>query len=185
MRKFLFLLAILTTFSSFAQDKTSEIRLNAFSVIAFKQLDLTYEYIINEESSVGLDVVIGLSKEPNNAFLKGNQKYVITPYYRYHLPESIANGIFLEAFLAANGGENFIKKDDEDIPDGGSAIDDESDYLAFGYSDFAFGLGGGYKYISYGGFIAEVFGGIGRNLSGEKASPGVLPRVGVSFGFRF
>lgn len=185
MKKFLFLLVVLSTFSSFAQDKTNEIRLNAFSVIAFKQLDLTYEYIFSEESSVGLDVVIGLSKEANNAFLIGNQKYVITPYYRYHLPESIANGVFLEAFLSANGGENYIKKDDEDIPDGGSTIEDEPDYLAFDYSDFAFGLGGGYKYISDGGFIAEVFGGIGRNLSGKNESPGVLPRVGVSFGFRF
>ena len=185
MKKILFLLVIVTTFSSFAQDKTSEIRLNAFSVIAFKQLDLTYEYIFSEESSVGLDVVIGLSKKANNAFLKGNQKYVITPYYRYSVPEDIVNGLFLEAFLAANGGENYIKKGDEDIPEGGVEIEDEPNYLSFEYSDFAFGLGAGYKYISDGGFVAEVYGGIGRNLSGEKASPGILPRLGVSFGFRF
>ena len=183
MKKILLLLVVLFTFSTYAQDKSSEIRLNAFSVIAFKQLDLTYEYIISDESSVGLGVALDLDKNNRNGLFGGNQKYVITPYYRYHLPEDIANGIFLEAFVAANGGEN--KKKATDMEDIGTLVADADGYVFPEYNDFAFGLGGGYKYISDGGFIAELFGGIGRNLSGVEAAPVILTRIGVSFGFRF
>ncbi|HIP48156.1 MAG TPA: hypothetical protein EYG92_04215 [Lutibacter sp.] len=180
MRKFLFLLVVLTAFPSFAQDKSNEIRLNAFSVIAFKQLDLSYEYIISEESSVGLSLALDLDKKNRNGFFGGNTDYIITPYYRYQLPEDIIDGLFLEAFLAANGGVNKNKIETTDT----KASEDEEGYEYLEYNDFAFGLGGGYKYISDGGFIAELYGGAGRNLKGGDA-PDVLVRVGVSFGFRF
>ena len=183
MKKFLFLLVILTTFSSFAQDKSNEIRLNAFSVIAFKQIDLSYEYIFSEESSVGLSVALDLDTKNRNGFFGGNTDYIITPYYRYQLPEEIINGLFLEAFLAANGGENRRKIEPVDNTET-KASGDNTDYEYLEYNDFAFGLGGGYKYISDGGFIAELYGGVGRNLKGGDA-PDVLVRVGVSFGFRF
>jgi hypothetical protein len=184
MKKFILLLVVLTAFSSYAQDKTNEIRLNAFSVIAFKQIDLTYEYIFSEESSVGLSVALDLDKKNNNGFFGGNLDYAITPYYRYHMPEGTINGLFLEAFLAANGGVN--KKDKEDVPDYETLkLTPDADGKVYPeYNDFAFGLGGGYKYISEGGFVAELHGGIGRNLSGGYA-PGAFPRVSVSFGFRF
>jgi len=184
MKKFLLIVVVLATFSSFAQDKTNEIRLNAFSVIAFKQIDLTYEYIFSEESSVGLSVVLDLDKKNNNGFFGGNLDYAITPYYRYQMPEGTLNGIFLEAFLSANGGVN--KKDIKDVPDfvALKLIPDIDGKVYPEYNDFAFGLGGGYKYISDGGFVAELYGGAGRNLSGSYA-PAVFPRVNVSFGFRF
>jgi hypothetical protein len=183
MKKLFLLIAVLGIFSAQAQDKSNEVRLNAFSVIAFKQIDLSYEYIFSEESSVGLSVAFDLDKKNRNGFLGGNQDYAITPYYRYHLPEDIANGIFFEAFLAANGGENKKKKETPDTTETKETVDDpDYDYLK--YNDFAFGLGGGYKYISDGGFVAELYGGIGRNLSGGDA-PVMLPRFGVSFGFRF
>jgi hypothetical protein len=181
MKKLFLLIAILGIISIQAQDKTNEVRLNTFSVIAFKQLDLSYEYIFSAESSVGLSVALDLDAKHRNGFSGGNQDYVITPYYRYHLPEDIANGIFFEAFLAANGGVN--KKEKEEVTETKLEGDDPAyDYLE--YNDFAFGLGGGYKYISDGGFVAELYGGIGRNLAGGDA-PAVLPRFGVSIGFRF
>ena len=184
MKKFLFLLVIVSTFSGYAQDKSNEVRLNAFSIIAFKQLDLTYEYIFSEESSVGLSVTIDLDKKNNNGFFGGNLDYAITPYYRYQLPEGTLDGVFFEAFLAANGGIHKKKKEDVTDYEDLNLTPDEDGNVFPEYNDFAFGLGGGYKYISDGGFIGELYGGIGRNLSGGYA-PVIYPRLGVSFGFRF
>lgn len=184
MKKIIIVLLVLTSIFTQAQDRKNEVRLNALSVIVYKQLDLTYEYVINEESSVGLGMAFDLDKKTNNGILGGNQDYAITPYYRYHLPDDIADGIFFETFLSANGGVN--KKKQEDVPDYAELklTPDDEGYVYPEYSDFAFGLGGGYKYISDSGFVGEIYGGAGRNLSGGY-SPAVLVRLGVSFGFRF
>ena len=184
MKKLLVVLLAIASFSLQAQDRRNEVRLNALSVLVYKQLDLTYEYVINEESSVGLGLAFDLDKKNNNGILGGNQDYAITPYYRYHLPADIAQGIFFETFISANGGVN--KKNVEDVPD---YLDlnlevDEDGKVYPEYSDFAFGLGGGYKYISESGFVGELYGGAGRNMSGGY-SPEILVRLGVSFGFRF
>jgi hypothetical protein len=108
----------------------------------------------------------------------------------------VANGIFLEAFLSANGGFNkekyediedisIIDEDDEYFDENENEILDDGDIYGLKYSDFAFGVGAGYKYFSDSGFVAELYGGVGRNLSGDERAPVVLPRLGVSFGFRF
>ncbi len=190
MKNILFLLVLLITFSNYAQtDKFNEVRLNAFSLIASRTVDLTYERVLNFESSVGLSVAFDVTGGKVYNLFNINQSYAITPYYRYHMPKHIANGLFVEAFLSANGGKIIKDRLDEDIQDiiedEGIDIEDDPDNVAFEYGDFAFGVGGGYKYISEGGFVGEIYGGAGRNLSGDVKSPVILPRLGISFGFRF
>lgn len=189
MKKIVILLTLVMVTSAFAQyDKQNEIRLNVFSILAARNLDISYERLLNEESAVGASFAFDMTGGDKFNLFGINQSYAITPYYRYYFPLEVSNGLFLEAFLSANGGKNKIKKTDsdiEDIIDEGEEIEDDPDYLAFKYSDFAFGIGGGYKYASSGGFVAELYAGAGRNLSGDVRTPVVLPRLGVSFGFRF
>lgn len=197
MKKILVLIVLFSTLSNFAQsDKPNEVRLNAFSVIATRTLDLSYEHYFNEESAVGVSFAFTLA-DKYDLFDNIKQEYAITPYYRYYFPRHIAPGMFLEAFLSANGGfnkEKFedidldnvdIDENDEYFDENDDGIIDKDDYYGLKYGDFAFGIGGGYKYFSESGFVAEIYGGVGRNLSGDERAPQVLPRLGVSFGFRF
>lgn len=194
MKKVTILFVLFATLSGYTQsDKANEIRLNAFGMIAARTLDISYEHYFNEESAVGASFAFSLADKYNLFQIK--QDYAITPYYRYYFPNHIANGMFLEAFLTANGGFNKkkfedlgeIEIDDEDehIDENDNESIDDGDYIGLKYSDFAFGIGGGYKYASEGGFVGELFAGVGRNLSGEEEVPTVFPRLGVSFGFRF
>jgi len=188
MKKTIILFVLIASITTNAQyDKTNEIRLNAFAMIAARTMDISYEHYFNEESAVGASFAFSLADKYNLFAIK--QDYAITPYYRYYFPSHAAPGMFLEAFLSANGGFNKEKLADldegvydenEDDP-----IEDDEEYVGLKYSDFAFGVGGGYKYASEGGFVGELFAGVGRNLSGDEKVPTVFPRLGVSFGFRF
>lgn len=187
MKKFILVFVLLFTFSSYSQNnKSNEVRLNAFSVLAARTLDISYEHYFNEESAVGVSFAFDLTGGEKYNIFNINQTYAITPYYRYYFPKQTSNGLFLEAFLSANGG--FNKKEIADLGD--IVVDDDDDvideeYVGLKYGDFAFGIGAGYKYVSEGGFVGELFAGAGRNLSGDEKVPVVLPRLGISFGFRF
>ena len=52
------------------------------------------------------------------------------------------------------------------------------------YTDGALGLAFGSKYVSPGGFVLDIYGGLGRNLFTSE-SRSVVPRVGINLGYRF
>lgn len=175
MKKFVTIIIIFTSIVSFAQEneikkRSNEVKLNVFNALIFKSLDLTYEYLINEESSVGLSFLVNL----NNDFNEGpdyNEKYAVTPYYRHFFSRKYAMGFFIEAFGMYNNQELYIAD---------SSYNGPSNNFALGFS-----LGG--KFVSSKGFVFEFFGGIGRNLfsSNNSDSTEFVPRLGISLGYRF
>jgi len=52
------------------------------------------------------------------------------------------------------------------------------------YTDGALGIAIGSKYVAQGGFVIDIYGGLGRNLFSDN-SPVVVPRIGVNVGYRF
>ena len=73
MRKYSTLLLLLLTLTAYGQDTTAkkqEIKINAFNTIIFKSLEGSYEYLLNEESSVGISAMVNLNdiddKEDNS-----------------------------------------------------------------------------------------------------------------------
>ncbi len=182
--KILFILVILITFSSYSQEQTNriekknEVYLNAFNLIAFKWVDVSYERIINEESSAGISLLAKIGDEWSG--YDSERNYSITPYYRHYFSNKYARGFFMEAFTMLNGGVN------EYYWDNYSEITDEYTWGSEEreYNDVAFGVGVGGKFISKRGFIGEIHAGIGRNLFDANA-PDVIGRGSVSFGFRF
>ena len=44
-------------------EKQNELKINAFNLIAFEYIDITYERILNEESSVGVGMLFALDNE--------------------------------------------------------------------------------------------------------------------------
>jgi len=185
MKNILFILVLLVSFSSYAQieinepdEKRNEVYLNAFNLITFKWFDVSYEYLLNEESSIGVSALISLDEESYG--YDSYRKYSITPYYRHFFSRKYAQGFFMEAFTMINGGtseyyyDNYYYEGDEYI----WSYEDKE------YTDMAFGISVGGKFVSKRGFVGEVHAGVGRNLFND-ISPEVIGRGGISFGYRF
>lgn len=87
--KKIILLLLCSTSITFAQEK-HEVKLNALTLIAGSGIDVSYEYLINKESSVGI----------STAFSTVNDNYYVLPYYRFYFSKNYAKGFFVEGFGA-------------------------------------------------------------------------------------
>ena len=175
MKKILFVIVLLTLTTTFSQEKEEEYpqdihkkqewKINALTLIAGKWLDVSYEYLINEESSFGV----------NGAYELGNEtdfEYSLTPYYRRYFSDKFARGFFVEGF-----GMLFSAKDSGFFGNIENAPTE---------TGFALGISAGGKFVSKNGFITELFLGFGRNLiETENNTNEVIGRIGISLGYRF
>ena len=183
MKNFITTILIFVTVVSFAQEeekneRSNEVKLNVFNTLIFKSLDFTYEYLLNNESAVGISLLVNL----NNEFSEGptyNETFAITPYYRHFFSRKQAMGFFIEAF----GMYNTQKVDDYVYYD----YFEEPTVTVSKSNNFALGFAIGGKFVSSKGFVFEFFGGIGRNLfvSNDYTSTEFVPRLGISLGYRF
>jgi len=191
MKKALLALLLFTSFASFAQEasqdekvKHSEIKINAFNLIVFKSVDFSYEYLIDSESSVGASILFNLQNNEDRDFEDGpvyNEKFAFTPYYRRYFSSKYAWGFFLEAFGMYNVQEDSTEYYNYDS--------NEYYYRDSGEtsSNIAFGMAVGGKFVSKKGFLFELYGGVGRNISTSNNDIGTefVPRLGTSLGWRF
>jgi hypothetical protein len=72
-------------------NKKNEITLNALTLVASGWIDVSYEYLINKESSFGVDLQFGFD-ENNNVDTYRN--FSITPNYRVYFSNKYAKGFF-------------------------------------------------------------------------------------------
>ena len=126
-----------------------------------------YERILNEESAIGISVLLPIDNNIKNII-----DYYISPYYRMYFGKKYAAGFFIEGFGMLNSIQN--------------------NYSLFSSNgnnkttDFALGLSVGGKWITKRGFIGEINYGLGRNLFNANESNIVLVfKVGVNIGYRF
>lgn len=160
--------------------KTHELKVNTFNLIVFKTVDFSYEYLINSESSVGVTLLFNLQDDNNdNPFYY--ERFAFTPYYRHYFSRKYALGFFLEAFGMYNYQEDYY---DYYYDFRNRAYIDMSDLKS---NNIAFGISVGSKFISRKGFLFEFYGGAGRNIysSNEDNATEIVPRLGVSLGYRF
>lgn len=149
----------------FPQDiqKKYELKINALTLLVAKWIDVSYESLINEESSFGVSVAL------NTDSTETDLKYSLTPYYRRYFSNKFARGFFVEGF-----GMLFSAKD--------------TDLFGYGSQEFktgvAMGISVGGKFISKRGFSAELLLGVGRNFSDSTYNEGI-GRIGISVGHRF
>lgn len=174
-----------TADSMYPQDveKKYELKINTFNLIAFAAIDVSYERLINEDSSYGVSVFYNFSDYANDdiAFPK---KFSITPYYRWFFSENkYARGFFVEGFGMLNTYQDYYNNYDN-YNNNYNRIDTET--------GFALGISVGGKFVTKGGFTAEVLLGVGRNLiKGESKDDydyfenDVVGRFGISLGYRF
>jgi len=155
-------------------DRT-EVKFNAFNLLALELLDVSYETLINEESSFGVGVLVNIGN--TDGIFDYYRTFSLTPFYRRYFSKGYASGFFIEGFGMINSGEedDFIYNE----------ITMENERTGDKYTDFALGISIGGKFISKRGFVVEVYSGIGRNFLSDEFTPEVVGRGGVSLGFRF
>lgn len=175
------LLFIVST-ALFAQENDSrknELKINMSNLIGFKWFDVSYERLINEESSFGVGTLFSLDNKSEG--LDEYRTFSITPYYRQFFSNKHAQGFFVEAFTMLHSGKdytyNYVY---EDFPPYGTieyVMEDK-------YTDLAVGISVGGKFVTKRGFVAEVYAGIGRDMLNQSDIE-VVGRGGVSIGYRF
>jgi hypothetical protein len=186
----------LITFSSISQEKKEtypqdinkkhEVKLNAFSLIVFSSLDVSYEYLLNKDSSFGISVFYNFNDINDDLYYP--KKFSITPYYRWYFSETrFARGFFVEGFGMLNTYEDKDYYYDYYDNNGNYMYSNET----FKETDFALGISVGGKFIIKSGFTAEIYGGVGRNLFNNDSNNNVnfendlITRGGISLGYRF
>jgi hypothetical protein len=151
----------------------NELKINVTNLLIFKWLDVGYERILNEESSVGVGLLFALDNDDLD--LNEYRTFSITPYYRHFFGKKYAQGFFVEGFGMVHSGEDEFYTPNN----GGSGTYNEETY-----TDFAVGVSIGTKIVSRRGFVAEIYGGIGRDLL-NKSDIEIVGRGGISLGYRF
>jgi hypothetical protein len=169
MKKNFLIVLVLIGFSVNAQEH--EVKLDVLDLSVFKTLDITYQYILNEESAVGISLLKNLS-DSNNIF-NYREDFAITPFYRQYFDFSGLSNVYGEAFFAINSGRDFVDENNDGV--------DET----LKYTDGAFGFVVGKSFISPRGFVLDLYAGIGRNLFEAEGAPTLVPRIGINAGFRF
>lgn len=164
MKKILIICTVLISSLTQAQQ---EIKIDIFDALALKTIEVSYEHYLNDQSSVGLSALVNFEK--NSADFKYNEKRAITPFFRHYFTTDSQWNFFGEGFFSLNFGEI-------ETSSGSNMYED--------YTDGAFGVAVGTKYLTESGMSIDIYGGLGRNLFNNN-SPVVVPRVGVNVGYRF
>ena len=150
----------------------NEIKIDFLDFIIFPALTLGYEKNRNSSTAYGATMFINFDTELGSEW---NDKFAITPYYRFYFLESQdygGYGVFAEIFTKFSSAK----------------IENYSDAKSESYTDISPGLAVGRKWINRKGFTFELMFGVGRNLLYDEDTNGMSTatiRSGVSIGKRF
>ncbi len=142
-------------------DKKNEFKVNGLTLIVLKWVDVSYERLINEESSYGIAVNL------NTDTYESDLKYSFTPFYRRYFSGKFARGFFVEGFGMLFSVREFIVNNSQGFE-----------------TNFAMGISVGGKFVSKKGFSTELLLGVGRNFNNNSSYEGI-GRIGISVGYRF
>lgn len=158
-------------------EKNYELKLNAFNLIAFNSLDISFEKLLNKDTSFGVALFYNFT-DIENADIYINRKFSLTPYYRWFFSDTrFARGFFVEGFGMLNTQHDYF-------------YNSNNSYTIDYQTGFALGISVGGKFVTKSGFTTEVLLGIGRNLISEKSRDDFLEtnlvgRFAISLGYRF
>lgn len=162
-----------------------ELHLNILNVLVFGALDVAYERILTDHSSVGVELFTKVFNK--NAGEKGDlskiyaKDYSITTKFKYFLDdETVARGYYANVFGMFSNGTNEVNLKFPNSETG----ELETKEVDMEYTDLAFGVGVGGKFVARQGFLVDVSFGIGRNLF-DKYSPDIVILPSVYLGYRF
>ena len=150
----------------------NEIKIDFLDFIIFPALTLGYEKNRNSSTAYGATMFINFDTDLGSEW---NDKFAITPYYRFYFLESQdygGYGVFAEIFTKFSSAK----------------VENYSNLKRKSYTDISPGLAVGRKWINRKGFTFELMFGVGRNLlydeKDSNRSSGTV-RAGISIGKRF
>lgn len=165
IKKILYVFLGFIALNSYAQH---ELRVDIADALALRTLETSYEFYVSEQSSVGVSTLFNF--EGRGSDFRYNEDQMITPFFRHYFESDTSWNFFGELFLGINFGEDTVRIN--------------SITLREEYTDGALGIAVGTKYVSNGGLVIDIHGGLGRNLFGSD-SPAIVPRVGLGVGYQF
>ncbi|WP_027391641.1 hypothetical protein [Aquimarina latercula] len=195
MRFFTTIVAIIFTLHLTAQEQSNstprdinknEFSLNPLSIIAFGALDIGYERVLTDNTTLGFDFFYRFSDEidQDDDIIDRDGIYdkeiALTVNYKYFFGSRIARGFYIEGFGMLSNGEHEEFVEMTNISGdfvGGMDVDME-------FTDFAIGFGVGGKFVTKKGFFLDIGIGIGRNLFNNN-SPDIIVRPDLYLGYRF
>lgn len=191
----LILLLFFTCFQSFAQDvqeniyqrdiAKNELNLNVLNVLVFGALDIGYERVLDNNTTIGLQLFSKVFNKNEGEDVDLSKVYAkdfsLTSKFKYFFDDqATASGFYAMGFGMISDGTNekTIKVTDPET-DKTSKVDVDRDY-----TDFALGFGVGGKFVAKQGFLLDVSFGLGRNLF-HKDSPDIVILPAINVGYRF
>lgn len=162
----------------------NELSANVFNILIFGALDLSYEHILTDHSSLSLDVFTKLHNKNEGEEIDLSEVYAkdfsFTSKFKFFFREkNTAWGFYTEAFGMLSDGVN-TKQVEKQHTDGNTYFEDEE----VEYTDLALGVGIGHKYVAKQGFVIDLSFGIGRNFF-HKDSPDLVILPSINVGYRF
>lgn len=196
MKRYLVVLALLASQITFGQVTEqenplhhrdiarNEVSLNVFNVLIFGAVDIGYERIISDYSSIAVEVFSNTMNKNEGEDFDLSKAYTkdfsITSKFKYFLQENnTAWGFYAEGFLMYSDG--FNDKEVEVVGEGGATRTEE---VAVEYSDVAVGVGVGGKFVAKKGFLIDLSFGLGRNMF-NRDSPDLVIIPNINVGYRF
>ena len=172
MKKLFFILILTSSSALSAQayrdyDPNQELKFNIGLFLATTTVEGSYEYFLNEDTSIGGTVYF------DNTPLDYNGNFGIGPNFRAYFGYEPRSGFFAEIFGLYYSGE----------------LDRQTNNLGpieNTYNTTAIGLGFGKKYVTYSQkFSIELNVGLGRNVNAHEYQDVFMYKAGLSIGFRF
>lgn len=173
-------------------DSTSqfknELKFNISKSLIIKGVGMAYERLLNENSSIGLELFISMRKKESFEeiyldFFDSNRTFTLDTYYRRFFSKGYAKGFFLEGFSSLNQANEVIETVEVVDPNPDNTVI-KSNKTITTKTDLGIGLSLGVKFVIETRIVAEVHCGVGVNLLGNRDSE-AIPRGGISLGYRF
>jgi hypothetical protein len=143
-----------------------EIKFNIGLFLATTTVEMSYEYFLGEDTSIGGTLYFDNESDDYN----GN--FGLGANFRAYFGYRPRSGFFAEAFGLYYTGEEALQS---------GSLSPRADY-----NSMALGLGLGNKWVTRSQrFSLEIFGGFGRNINPEEFQDSFMYRGGLSIGFRF
>lgn len=155
-----------------------EVKLNlAMSIAGIPEL--TYEYFLEDNSSIGLSIGIGLDEAEDLAL-----RFLAIPYYRLFFGKKQNAGFFIEANTALASYRDVYNRYDYYYDDNGNYNEERISVYDEKTTNFGLGAAVGFKLLTRNNYVGEIYAGAGR-LFGDSNDFEAYPRLGVSIGKRF
>jgi len=156
-----------------SSEQKNDITADPVLLIAVPAINVSYERLLNADSGIGVNALIGLGEE-----LESFTQF--SPFYRFYFGKKFASGFFVEAFVPITSTTEYV--DYETYMNGVYSWETKEEKA----TTVGFGVGLGGKWIVKRNIVLEASWGIARRLkSDDSYIEPITGKVMLGIGYRF